>query len=224
MPLVARGHQHILPSQAFWKEKNMTNAKSFFFLKKHTTIWKKQLAIGSNKTQALEMFGTKLRERGICNYPRLPASVSATALPTLNSWEINQKHRFLAAALSWGSRADTPDVIKTKPRWEAAAIETSACPEGAMLSLHWSCDSEPHLYGASFSGAPHHWEFTHSCSSFRKEAEYKEPCLTTFLILTVLNNVFMRCSILKYHLELKYFKLLCSHYLIFYVHKALPSS
>lgn len=31
----------------------MTNAKSFFFLKKHTTIWKKQLAIGWNKTQTL---------------------------------------------------------------------------------------------------------------------------------------------------------------------------
>lgn len=158
------------------------------------------------------MFGTKSRERGICNYPRLPASVSATALPTLNSWEINQEHRFLAAALSWGSGADTPDVIETKPRWEAAGIETSACPQGAMLSLHWSCDSEPHLYWASVLsfpasfqgmcwcprsihpsqkwqnravpthplGAPHHLEFTHSCSSFRMEEGNKEPCLTTF--------------------------------------------
>lgn len=173
MPLVTRGHQHILPSQAFWKEKNMTITKSFFFLKNQTTIWKSNYPLGEIKLKPwqslrlsnsnLEMFGTKPREGGICNYPRLPASVSATALPTLNSWEINRKHRFLAADISWGSRADTPDVIKTKPRWEAAGIDTSACPQGAMLSLHWSCGSEPHLYGTSVLSFPASFQGMRGC-------------------------------------------------------------
>lgn len=130
----------------------------------------------------------------------------------------------MAADLSWGNRADMPDVIKTEPSPGSSRHRHFSTPSGCCALLHRSRASEPHLsktsmlpFPTSFRWmcqfpqsihpsqkgqnravptcplrAPYHLHFTHSCSSFRMEAENKAPHLTTFLKLTVLKNIFIQ--------------------------------